>query len=129
MNSELTLGGQAWRGEGDITSTVGSYYEYELGFIRVNGVNYPIKRRMVYLGYLPNNNVQEYSTGITNMNGMISISVIADDGSYCRPIPFVGTSTLASQINMSYNKSSNKISITTGTDRSTNKAVGVIEYY
>ena len=116
-------------GSGDLTTTVGSYYEEEVGTIVVGGTSYIRKKRMVYLGYLPNADAQEYSTGITNMHGMISISVIADDGSYCRPIPFTGTATLASQINLSYNKSSNKISIVTGTDRSTSKAVGVIEYY
>lgn len=88
----------------------------------------PIYRKVVNFGTLPNATTKEVSSGLTNVDTIVSLRGIAQSSSGAFPMPIVLNSTFANQTTLYYNKSNNTIQIIAGSNRSSYTGYIILEY-
>lgn len=126
------VGSGGTSGTGDLTSTVGSYYEEVVGQIRVDGVLYDRKKRTIYCGNMPNATSKSIQTGLdsTNMTKILHIGgTFQTSTGNTFPIPYVVSSSITGQMGVNFDPSTGISKITTGANYSTYTGVITIEYY
>lgn len=78
----------------------------------------PLYQKTISCGALPNNTTKEVSTGITNIDTVVSLNGITSSTSRAIPLQAPNTTSNASSIQMNYDLSKNCIYFRTGSDQS-----------
>lgn len=119
MNSEIILG----YGGGSEPIKIGT--PFIIGSIEVSGTVYPVYRKIVDCGALPNATYNDVPANI-NPNGVLQLFGIATRNGAVLPLPYIdnGNASVKLQIN-----SLNNIRLTTFQDMSTYNALVTIDYY
>lgn len=113
----------------------------KIDWATINAVNYsmseqvigtwvdgnPLYRKVVDLGNLPNAAAKNVATGLTGTFTVVSVRGSAYVSGSCLPIPYTAPDAQYN-IAMNYNASSNILQITTGSNRSSNTGIAIIEY-
>jgi hypothetical protein len=84
-------------------------------------------RKVILVDALPNNTTKSVDTGISNIAVMINLRGMANNGQYFSPIPYVATNA-TNVFAITYRADTNKVRITTASDKSEYSAYVVMEY-
>jgi hypothetical protein len=86
-----------------------------------------IYRKVILVDALPNNTTKAVDTGIDNIAIMLNLRGMANNGQYFSPIPYVATND-TNVFAITYRADTNKVRITTASDKSEYSAYVVMEY-
>lgn len=91
----------------------------------------PIYRKVIDFGVLPNNTTKTYNTGDLNIDTFTEPIRGTSESTtgFCSGIPFVYTANVSYGVSITYNKTTNQISVQTGYDRSAQTKTYIIMEY
>lgn len=89
--------------------------------------NKPLYRKVVDVGTLPNATTKEINSGLSNVF-ITQLHGIMYNSASCITLPDVNPSGVTYSVRLYYSYSNNKISLTTGADRSTYNGYVILEY-
>ena len=132
MNTELILGANGG-GMVELTlpTTFEDYSEDQIGIVKVSGTTYTLYRRIIYVNGVTSGQRMVTGNLSSRMHRIMSLGGILSDGTFNYPMEHTHYSTpTTAQLNIYYNKSTDKFVIGAGTNY-TNTLTGyiIVTYY